>query len=412
MTNSPKNPLKEAPGDGNQAEAPQSPSGDERGSGTSQTATDANKTTTNGSKNNGDSATASGDTSSQTNSGNGNSYSNGTGNVGSNAPNRIDKAEKAESVAAAIASTIAEESAGTEKKSPQSRRKRTKFKNSDYRLTTDDMELINSPHGLKELLRDRDIKVKDVVGILKYEDELVNLQVELVKLQRWLQETGKRVVILFEGRDAAGKGGTIRRFTEHLNPRSLRVVALPKPTSEEQGQWYFQRYSKQLPNAGEIVFFDRSWYNRAVVEPVNGFCTEVQYDRFMQQTPEYEHMLYEDGITIIKFWFSISKDVQLARFQSRQQNPLKQWKLSPIDKKAQQLWDRYTEYKEQMFSRTHTAFAPWIIVRANNKKRARLESMRYVLSLFEYTDKDKTATSLYPDPNTVARFNRNIFKID
>lgn len=290
--------------------------------------------------------------------------------------------------------------------------RKTSIKRAEHKLTESDLSLINSSRGLRELLRERNIRVKDVLDALKYEDELVLLQVELVRLQRWIQQTGKRVVILFEGRDAAGKGGTIRRFTEHLNPRSLRVVALPKPTDEEKGQWYFQRYSKQLPNAGEIVFFDRSWYNRAVVEPVMNFSTKVEYDRFMQQVPEYEHMLYEDGITIIKFWFSISKDEQERRFQSRAVNPLKQWKLSPIDKQAQQLWDKYTHYKEQMFSRTHTSFAPWIIVRANNKKRARLESIRYVLSLFDYAEKDKTKVSLFPDPNVVERFNRNIIKID
>jgi len=290
--------------------------------------------------------------------------------------------------------------------------KKVSIKRSLHKLTEGDLHLLNSSRGLKEMLRERNIKVKDVLDVLKYEDELVLLQIELVKLQRWIQQQNKRVIILFEGRDAAGKGGTIRRFTEHLNPRSLRVVALPKPTEEERGQWYFQRYSKQLPNAGEIVFFDRSWYNRAVVEPVMSFSTKVEYDRFMQQVPEYEHMLYEDGITIIKFWFSISKDEQQRRFESRAQNPLKQWKLSPIDKEAQQLWDKYAQFKEQMFSRTHTSFAPWIIVRANNKKRARLESIRYVLSLFDYAEKDKGKVNLFPDPNVVERFNRNIIKLD
>jgi polyphosphate kinase 2 len=224
--------------------------------------------------------------------------------------------------------------------------------------------------------------------------------------------TGKRIAIILEGRDAAGKGGTIRRFIEHLNPRALRVVALPKPTEEERGQWYFQRYSRQLPNSGEIVFFDRSWYNRAVVEPVNAFCTQSDYERFMQQVPEFEHMLYEDGVSIIKFWFSISKEEQLERFKSRRVNPLKQWKLSPIDERAQELWDSYTQYKEQMLSRTHTSFSPWVIVRANNKKMARLESIRYVLSLFDYEGKQQAATSLLPDPTVVTRFHRKITKID
>jgi polyphosphate kinase 2 len=279
-------------------------------------------------------------------------------------------------------------------------------------LTEADLSVVNTKAGLVELLRSRNIRLKGVLQVLRYDDELEALQVELVKFQRWVQETGKRVAIILEGRDAAGKGGTIRRFIEHLNPRAMRVVALPKPTEEERGQWYFQRYTRQLPNAGEIVFFDRSWYNRAVVEPVNGFCSQGDYEQFMQQVPEFEHMLYEDGITIIKFWFSISKEEQLVRFDSRRVNPLKQWKLSPIDARAQELWDLYTQYKEQMFSRTHTSFSPWVIVRANNKKAARVESIRYVQSLFDYGGKAEAATSLYPDPTVVMRFHRKIVKID
>ena len=240
----------------------------------------------------------------------------------------------------------------------------------------------------------------------RYWRELEGLQVELVKMQRWVEAKGRRVAIVFEGRDAAGKGGAIRRFTEHLNPRAMRVVALPAPTEQERGQWYFQRYTRQLPDAGEIVFFDRSWYNRAVVEPVNGFCTQQQYERFLQQVPEFEHMLYEDGITIVKFWFSISKEVQQQRFKSRKVNPLKQWKLSAIDGKAQELWDLYTRYKEEMFSRTHTSFSPWITVVANDKKQARLEAIRYVLNLLPYAGKDSASVTLRPDPNVVARFHR------
>jgi polyphosphate kinase 2 len=236
---------------------------------------------------------------------------------------------------------------------------------------------------------------------------LESLQIELVKLQRWIQEEGKRLAIIFEGRDAAGKGGTIRRFIEHL-----RVVALPKPTEEERGQWYFQRYMKQLPNKGEIVFFDRSWYNRGIVEPVNGFCSRPEYDRFMQQVPEFEHMLVEDGVVIVKFWFSISREVQLARFDSRSKNPLKQWKLSPLDGRAQELFDSYTKYKETVFSRTHTSFSPWIIVKANDKKRARLESIRYVLALIDYKGKEKARVPLAPDPDIVTRFHRGAVKID
>jgi polyphosphate kinase 2 len=240
----------------------------------------------------------------------------------------------------------------------------------------------------------------------RYWRDLEALQVELVKMQRWVEAKGRRVAIVFEGRDAAGKGGAIRRFTEHLNPRAMRVVALPAPTEQERGQWYFQRYTRQLPDAGEIVLFDRSWYNRAVVEPVNGFCTQEQYERFLQQVPEYEHMLYEDGITIVKFWFSISKEVQRQRFKSRKTNPLKQWKLSAIDGRAQELWKLYTHYKEEMFSRTHTSFAPWITVVANDKKQARLEAIRYVLNLLPYTGKGSASVTLRPDPNVVARFHR------
>jgi polyphosphate kinase 2 len=192
----------------------------------------------------------------------------------------------------------------------------------------------------------------------------------------------------------------------------MRVVALPKPTEEETGQWYFQRYMKQLPNRGEIVFFDRSWYNRAVVEPVNGFCTPEDYERFMRQVPEFEHMLVEDGVILVKFWFSISKVVQAARFESRSKNPLKQWKLSPLDGLAQDKWNDYTRYKEVMFSRTHTSFSPWIIVRANNKRRARLESIRHVLSILDYSGKETAKVSVFPDPNIVTRFHRSAIKVD
>jgi polyphosphate kinase 2 len=283
---------------------------------------------------------------------------------------------------------------------------------SQFKLSENDLRRINTKSGLVELLRRNNILLDQVTEKLAYEEELVLLQIELVKLQRWVQKHKKRLAILFEGRDAAGKGGTIRRFTEHLNPRSMRVVALPTPTQEETGQWYFQRYTKQLPNAGEIVFFDRSWYNRAVVEPVNGFCTDVQYHRFMQQVPEYEHMLYEDGITIIKFWFSVSKEIQAERFDIRRTNPLKQWKISPVDENAQSLWDAYTMYKEEMFSKTHTSFTPWIIVKSNDKKRARLESIRYVLNQLPYDGKDDKAVRISPDPNIVTRYHRNLIKLD
>ncbi len=279
-------------------------------------------------------------------------------------------------------------------------------------LSEDELSDLHSSRDFIQLLRNKNFAADKIRDAVKYESELESLQVELVKLQRWMQEEGRRLAILFEGRDAAGKGGTIRRFIEHLNPRAMRVVALPKPTEEERGQWYFQRYMKQLPNKGEIVFFDRSWYNRGIVEPVNGFCTRGEYDRFMQQVPEFEHMLVEDGVILVKFWFSISREIQLARFESRRDNPLKQWKLSPLDGRAQDLWDAYTRHKELVFSRTHTSYSPWIIVKANNKRRARLESIRHVLSLIDYDGKDKSRVPLLPDPNVVTRFHRGAVKID
>jgi len=282
----------------------------------------------------------------------------------------------------------------------------------EFSLNAEEISDLHSCREFIQLLRDKSIDADKIKRAIRYEQELELLQIELVKLQRWTQQEGKRLAIIFEGRDAAGKGGTIRRFIEHLNPRAMRVVALPKPTEEELGQWYFQRYMRHLPNAGEIVFFDRSWYNRGIVEPVHGFCTRDGYERFMRQVPEFEHMIVEDGVIVIKFWFSISRQVQLARLESRRNNPLKQWKLSPLDGKAQEMWDVYTKYKETVFSRTHTSFSPWIIVKANNKRRARLESIRYVLSLIDYRGKDTSRVSLYPDPNIVTRFHRGAIKID
>ena len=279
-------------------------------------------------------------------------------------------------------------------------------------LTHEELAEINSKKGLLQLLSAKNVNVEKALVKLRYEQELERLQIEFVKLQRSVQQEGRRVAIIFEGRDAAGKGGTIRRFIEHLNPRSARVVALPKPTELQKGQWYFQRYAEKLPNPGEIVFFDRSWYNRAVVEPVMKFCTEQEHRTFIQQVPEFEHMLYEDGLEIIKFWFSISKNVQQERFESRRLNPLKQWKVSPVDDKAQENWDLYTRYKEEMFSKTHMSYAPWIIVKANDKKKARLESMRYALSVLDFDGKDNPGTSLYPDPDVVLRYHRSINSID
>ena len=281
-------------------------------------------------------------------------------------------------------------------------------------LSKEDFELYSEKESFKDILKSKISKKRydSLIDFVDYDSELLKLQAELVDLQQWAAKHKKRVCVLFEGRDAAGKGGAIRRFTEHLNPRSMRVVALTKPTEIEKGQWYFRRYIKELPEPGELVFFDRSWYNRAVVEPVMDFCSDEQYNKFMVQVPEFEHMLYEDGVIIIKFWFSISKEEQKKRFNSRLKNPLKQWKFSPVDKEGQIRWDKYTSYKEQMFSQTHTSFSPWIIIKTNSKKQARLESIRYVLSRFEYDRKGSSKTTVLPDPNVVQRYHRMISQID
>jgi polyphosphate kinase len=221
-----------------------------------------------------------------------------------------------------------------------------------------------------------------------YEKQKYRLQVELLKLQAWVKDTGQKVVILFEGRDAAGKGGTIRRFMEHLNPRGARVVALEKPTETERGQWYFQRYVQHLPTAGEIVLFDRSWYNRAGVEKVMGFCSSHEYDEFMRQAPVFERNLVASGVHLIKFWFSVSRSEQRRRFKERETHPLKQWKLSPVDMASLDKWDDYTKAKEAMFFHTDTAEAPWTVIKSDCKKRARLNAMRYVLYKLPYANKD------------------------
>ena len=233
-----------------------------------------------------------------------------------------------------------------------------------------------------------------------YEKHKAQLQVELLKVQRWVKETGQKVVILFEGRDAAGKGGTIKRFTEHLNPRGARVVALEKPTEVEQGQWYYQRYVAHLPTAGEMVLFDRSWYNRAGVERVMGFCTPTEYLEFMRQTPDFERMLARSGIRLFKYWFSVSQKEQLARFTARRKDPLKQWKLSPIDLASLDKWSEYTEAKEAMFFYTDTADAPWTIIKSDDKKRARLGCMQHFLSNLDYPEKNHRAVA-HPDPKIV-----------
>ncbi len=235
------------------------------------------------------------------------------------------------------------------------------------------------------------------MGRAAYEKEKARLQAELLKVQLWAQETGQKFVILFEGRDAAGKGGTIKRFTEHLNPRFAPVVALNKPSEVERGQWFFQRYIQHLPTAGEMVFYDRSWYNRAGVERVMGFCTPTEYLEFMRQCPEYERMLVRSGIRLYKYWFSVTRDEQRRRFKARETDPLKRWKLSPIDLASLDKWDEYTEAKEAMFFYTDTADAPWTIVKSNDKKRARLNCMRHFLSTLDYPDKDLEVVTP-PDP--------------
>lgn len=228
---------------------------------------------------------------------------------------------------------------------------------------------------------------KNLLSRRQYEKQKYRLQVELLKMQAWVKNTGQKVVILFEGRDAAGKGGTIKRFMEHLNPRGARVVALEKPSEAERGQWYFQRYVQHLPTSGEIVMFDRSWYNRAGVERVMDFCTQDEYSDFMNQVPEFERNLVRSGIHLVKFWFSVSRDEQLRRFKNRKVHPLKQWKLSPVDKASLDKWDDYTTAKEAMFFHTDTVDAPWIVIKSDCKKRARLNAMRYILHKMPYPDR-------------------------
>jgi len=229
-------------------------------------------------------------------------------------------------------------------------------------------------------------KYNKVIARVNYNKELLPLQSRLVDLQNWIINNKMRVCIIFEGRDAAGKGGAIKRFTQHLNPRTSRIVALPEPTIEEKGQWYYRRYLRMMPSPGEMVFFDRSWYNRAVVEPVMGFCTNREYDTFMSQVNEFENMLIEDGVQIIKFWFSITKSEQKRRFQKRMTNPLKSWKFSNVDMESQKRWDLYTKYKNQMFNKSSTNISPWINIKSDNKLKARTESIKYILSRFEISN--------------------------
>ena len=266
----------------------------------------------------------------------------------------------------------------------------------------DDPILLTNPGGLIVDTWRQDYPYDTRMTRHQYEIEKRLLQIELLKLQKWVKANGRRVVIVFEGRDAAGKGGTIKRFMEHLNPRGARVVALEKPTERESTQWYFQRYVDHLPAAGEIVFFDRSWYNRAGVERVMGFCTDEQHERFMRQAPLFEKMLVSDGIDLIKFWFSVSQLEQRTRFAIRQVDPVRQWKLSPMDLASLDKWDKYTDAKEENFRDTDTDWAPWTVVKSNDKKRARVNAMRHVLGLFDYDNKDPEIATA-PDPLLVGR---------
>jgi len=247
----------------------------------------------------------------------------------------------------------------------------------------------------KELEKRKDSKTKRVAvwvkdEVLQYEDELKKLQIELLKMQNHVKEKGLKVLMIFEGRDAAGKGGTIKRITEHLNPRGARVVALDKPSDVEKSQWYFQRYSHHLPSAGEIVLFDRSWYNRAGVEPVMGFCTQEEHKEFLHEVPEFEKMLINSDIIIFKFYFSVSKTEQKRRFDKRRTDPLKQYKLSPVDEKSQGLWDKYTIAKYSMLLASHTDHAPWTIIRSDNKKKARINCIKHILTSMDYPNKAKS----------------------
>jgi polyphosphate kinase 2 len=251
-------------------------------------------------------------------------------------------------------------------------------------LTEEEISLLNSKFGLYSLLRNKKFNLDKALDETKYISELRQKQEELIKLQNWVIENDKKVVVLFEGRDAAGKGGAIRRITEFINPRHFRIVALNIPTEDEKKQWFFQRYINELPKPGEMVFFDRSWYNRAVVEPVNGFCTDKEYRVFMDQVNDFERMLVESDTYLIKFYFSITKKEQATRFKEIKDNPLKRWKMTPVDEKAQALWSDYTSYKKKMFRKTDTKIAPWVIIDANKKSYARLKAVSHVLEVLPY----------------------------
>ncbi len=257
----------------------------------------------------------------------------------------------------------------------------------EKKLSEKELKKLNSPKGLLALLSKEPMNTEKALRYVDYEKKLEKLQVELIRLQTWAINNNERIIVVFQGRDAAGKGGAIRRLTERINPRHMRIVALPKPTEDEKSQWYFQRYVEQFPKAGEIVFFDRSWYNRAVVEPVNGFCTQEEYQIFMNQVNDFERMILESGIKLVKIYMSISKKEQAKRFVDIKNDPLKQWKMTKLDEKAQDLWDQYTEYKRAMFSKTNTEISPWKVIRANRKTEARVNVINHILKSIPY-DKD------------------------
>ncbi|NND55414.1 MAG: polyphosphate kinase 2 [Gammaproteobacteria bacterium] len=265
----------------------------------------------------------------------------------------------------------------------------TEFDKSSESASQHFAELRHDPEKITDLFRSGKYPYKNKIKKIAYEDHLRDLQVELLKVQNWVKLTGERIVIIFEGRDAAGKGGTIKRFREHLNPRAAQVIALEKPTERETGQWYFQRYIQHLPSKGEIVLFDRSWYNRAGVERVMGFCGSLEYLEFMRQVPDLERMLTRSGIRLYKYWFSVTKEEQERRFKARESDPLKQWKLSPVDEASKDKWVEYTQAKEAMFFYTDTADAPWTIIKSDDKKRARLNCMQHFLQSLDYPDKDE-----------------------
>lgn len=254
----------------------------------------------------------------------------------------------------------------------------------EKKLTQEDVDKLNTKKGLLAILSKEPLNLEKAVRYVNHQKKLKKLQVELIRMQTWAINNGERIIVIFEGRDAAGKGGAIRRVTERINPRHMRIVALPKPNEDQLTQWYFQRYVEQFPKAGEIVFFNRSWYNRAVVEPVNGFCTHEQYEIFMNQVNDFEKMIVDSGIRLVKMYMSINKQEQAKRFQEIKANPLKQWKITPVDERAQELWDDYTKYKQAMFDKTNTEISPWKVIKANRKTEARINAIKHILKRIPY----------------------------